>query len=107
MFTLDEGIRDQALAAGFPSFVPKDTPLATLLGEIRRTAKPQNVQQRASAHIGVTARGVTRGAFGVLARRRRAIATLAILLVAYAAAFLISEPTVVAAAALLSMLPGG
>src|SRR6202158_6299218 len=105
MFTLDEGIRDQALAAGVASFVPKDTPLATLLGEIRRTAKPQNVQQRASAHIGVTARGVTRGAFGVLARRRRAIATLAILLVAYAAAFLMAEPTFGAAAAILSIIP--
>jgi DNA-binding NarL/FixJ family response regulator len=105
MFTLDEGIRDQALAAGVASFVPKDTPLATLLTEIRRVAKPENVQQRASAHIGVTARGVRRGAFGALARRRRAITTLAILLVAYAAAFLIAEPTFGAAAATLSIIP--
>jgi DNA-binding NarL/FixJ family response regulator len=107
MFTLDEGIRESALAAGVAAFVPKDTPLASLLAEIRRVARPQppGPPPRGSARIVLTARSVSRGAFGILARRRRAIATLAILLVAYAAAFLVAEPTFGAAAAILSIIP--
>ena len=104
MFTLDEGIRELALAAGVAAFVPKDTPLATLLAEIRRVAKPQSSAPPAAARIVVTARGVSR-AFGALARRQRAIATLGILLVSYAGAFLVLEPTFGASAALLSFLP--
>jgi hypothetical protein len=108
MFTLDEGIRELALAAGVDAFVPKDTPLATLLAEIRRVARPEApapASEERSARIVVTARDVSRGAFGALARRRRAILTLAILLVAYAAAFLLAEPTFGAAAAILSIVP--
>ena len=104
MFTLDEGIRDQALAAGVASFVPKDTPLGTLIAEIRRVAKPQTSPPPTTARIVVTARGVSR-AFGGLARRQRAIATLGILLVAYAGAFLLFEPSFGASAAILSFLP--
>ena len=107
MFTLDEGIRDLALANGVTAFVPKDTPLATLISEIRRVARaPREVPaEPANARIVVTAREVSRGAFGVLARRRRAILTIAILLVAYAAAFLIAEPIFGASAAVLSIAP--
>jgi len=108
MFTLDEGIRELALAAGVAAFVPKDTPLATLIAEIRRVARPAArgpASDERSARIVLTARGVSRGAFGALARRRQAILTLAILLVAYAAAFLLAEPTFGAAAAILSILP--
>lgn len=107
MFTLDEGIRDLALANGVTAFVPKDTPLATLLAEIRRVARPQRdtPPERANARIVLTARGVSRGAFSVLARRRRAITVIAILLVAYAAAFLIAEPIFGASAAVLSIAP--
>jgi DNA-binding NarL/FixJ family response regulator len=107
MFTLDEGIRELALEAGVAAFVPKDTPLGALLAEIRRVARPQpgTPVAPASARIVVTARGVSRGALVALARRRRAILTLAILLVAYAAAFLMAEPTFGAAAAILSIIP--
>ena len=107
MFTLDEGIRDLALASGVTAFVPKDTPLATLIAEIRRVARPPRdvPAEPASARIVVTARDVSRGAFGVLARRRRAITVIAILLVAYAAAFLIAEPIFGASAAVLSIAP--
>jgi hypothetical protein len=107
MFTLDEGIRELALSSGVASFVPKDTPLGSLLAEIRRVARPQQPgpAPRASARIVVTARGVSRGALGILARRRRAIATLGVLLVAYAAAFLAAEPAFGAAAAILSIVP--
>lgn len=106
MFTLDEGIQQQALAAGVAAFVPKDTPLATLLAEIRRVARSQPPEQgqRASARIVLTARGVSRGAFG-LGRRRRAILALGVLFVAYAAAFLIAEPTFGAGAAILAIAP--
>jgi DNA-binding NarL/FixJ family response regulator len=105
MFTLDEGIRESALAAGVAAFVAKDTPLATLLAEIRRVARPEPAApaQRASARIVVTARGVSR-ALG-LGRRRRTIATLGILFVVYAAAFLIAEPIFGAAAAILAVAP--
>ena len=107
MFTLDEGIRDLALASGVSAFVPKDTPLATLISEIRRVARPPRdvPAEPANARIVVTAREVSRGAFGVLARRRRAILVIAILLVAYAAAFLIAEPIFGASAAVLSIVP--
>lgn len=105
MFTLDEGIRDLALAAGVAAFVPKDTPLGTLLAEIRRVAKPEASAPRASARVAVTARSVSRGAFGVFARRRRAIATLGVLFVAYAGAFLVAESAFGAGAAVLSIVP--
>ena len=104
MFTLDEGVREQALAAGVASFVPKDTPLRTLLAEIRRVAKPQSTPPPTAARIVVTGREVSR-AFGGLARRQRAIATLGILLVAYAGAFLIFEPAFGASAVILSFFP--
>jgi len=104
MFTLDESIRELALAAGVAAFVPKDTPLGTLLAEIRRVAKPQSSALPTSARIVVTARGVS-GAFGGLARRRRAIATLGILLVTYAAIFLVAESAFGASAAVLSIVP--
>ncbi len=104
MFTLDEGIRELALAAGVAAFVPKDTPLGTLIAEIRRVAKPQSSAPPTAARIVVTARGVSR-AFGGLARRQRAIATLGILLVGYAGAFLVLEPTFGASAAILSFIP--
>jgi DNA-binding NarL/FixJ family response regulator len=104
MFTLDESIRELAMAAGVASFVPKDTPLGTLLAEIRRVAKPQSSAPPTSARIVVTAHGVSR-AFGGLARRRRAIVTLAVLLVAYAAIFLVAESAFGAAAAVLSIVP--
>jgi DNA-binding NarL/FixJ family response regulator len=104
MFTLDESIRELAMEAGVASFVPKDTPLGTLLAEIRRVAKPQSSAPPTSARIVVTAHGVSR-AFGGLARRRRAIVTLAVLLVAYAAIFLVAESAFGAAAAVLSIVP--
>ena len=107
MFTLDEGIREAAFEAGVAAFVPKDTPLTTLISEIRRVAKPrpEPAAPPSAARVVLTARSVSRGAFGALARRRRAIATLGILLVAYAGAFLIIEPSFGAAAAILSIAP--
>lgn len=105
MFTLDEGIQEMALAAGVAAFVPKDTPLATLLGEIRRVARPQPSDTRTSARMFVTARGEPRGAFGVLARRRQAIATMGVLVVAYAGVFLVAETVFGASAAILSIVP--
>jgi DNA-binding NarL/FixJ family response regulator len=101
MFTLDDGIREAALEAGAAAVLPKDTPIDTLLAEIRRQAPP-------SAHAAVpksvvlTGLGVGR-AWRTLAWRRRAIAAIAILLVFYAGAFLLAEPTLGASASLLAI----
>jgi DNA-binding NarL/FixJ family response regulator len=106
MFTLDEGIRELALAAGVAAFIPKDTPLATLLAEIRRVARPEPIAltPRTSARIVMTARDATRDTL-VSGKRRRTIVTLGVLLVAYAGAFLVAEPTFGAAAAVLAIAP--
>jgi DNA-binding NarL/FixJ family response regulator len=104
MFTLDEGIRELALATGVAAFVPKDTPLATLLAEIRRVAPTRPSPTPTAARIGLTAR-VSRSAFGALARRRRAITMLAVLPVIYAGAYLVTEPTFGAASAIFSIIP--
>jgi DNA-binding NarL/FixJ family response regulator len=107
MFTLDEGIRELALAAGVAAFVPKDTPLGTLMAEMRRVARPEApaTATGSDARIVVTARRASRGAFVLFGRRRRTITTLGVLLVAYAGAFLVAEPTFGAAAAILSIAP--
>jgi hypothetical protein len=53
----------------------------------------------------LTARSVPGDALGVVARRRRAVAAIGILLVSYAGVFLLAEPTLGASASVLAMLP--
>ena len=101
MFTLDDSIRDSALAAGAATVLPKDTPIDTLLAEIRRHARPQP-QVKAPKSVVLTRRGVGR-AWRTLAERRRAVSTIAILLVSYVGAFLLGEPTLGASASLLAI----
>ena len=101
MFTLDDSIRDPALAAGAATVLPKDTPIDTLLAEIRRHARPQP-QVKAPKSVVLTRRGVGR-AWRTLAERRRAVSTIAILLVTYVGAFLLGEPTLGASASLLAI----
>ena len=103
MFTLNDSIRETALAAGAAAVVTKDTPLDSLLAELRRAARPPRRSARRSAVI-LTARSIS-GSSGVLARRRQAIAAIGILLVAYTGAFLLAEPALGASASLLAMLP--
>jgi DNA-binding NarL/FixJ family response regulator len=101
MFTLDDSIRDSALAAGAATVLPKDTPIDTLLAEIRRHARPQP-QVKAPKSVVLTRRGVGR-AWRTLAERRRAVSAIAILLVTYVGAFLLGEPTLGASASLLAI----
>jgi len=104
MFTLNDAIRDIALAAGAAAVVTKDTPLDSLLTELRRAGPPPKKSARLSAVI-LTARNVPGGQSSVLARRRQAVAAIGILLVGYTGAFLLAEPAIGASASLLAMLP--
>jgi DNA-binding NarL/FixJ family response regulator len=101
MFTLDDSIRETALAAGAATVLPKDTPIDTLLAEIRRHAR-QSPEVRVPQSVVLTRRGVGR-AWRTLAERRRAVSTIAILLVSYVGAFLVGEPTLGASASLLAI----
>jgi CheY-like chemotaxis protein len=104
MFTLDGSIRESALAAGAAAVVTKDTPLDSLLAELRRAGPPPMPIARRPGVL-LTGRTIPGGPLGVLARRRRAIAAIGILLVSYAGAFLLVEPTIGASASIVAMLP--
>jgi len=101
MFTLDDGIREEALAAGAAAVLPKDTPIDTLVGEIRRHGRPAS-SVKVTQSVVLTRRGVGR-AWRTLAQRRRAVTVIATLLVFYAGAFLLGEPTLGASASLLAI----
>jgi DNA-binding NarL/FixJ family response regulator len=101
MFTLDDGIHEAAIEAGAAAVLPKDMPIDTLLAEIRRQARP-SAAVRAPKSVVLTGRDIGR-AWRTLAWRRRAIAAIAILLVLYAGAFLLGEPTLGASASLLAI----
>ena len=104
MFTLDDTVREEALAAGAASFLTKDTPLGSLLAELRRAGPPSKPIPPRSAVI-LTARNVPDGPWGAVARRRQAIAAIGILLVSYTGAFLLAEPALGASASVLAMVP--
>jgi len=101
MFTLDDGIREAAVAAGAAAVLPKDTPIDTLVGEIRRHGRPASAV-KVTQSVVLTRRGVGR-AWRTLAQRRRAVSVIATLLVFYAGAFLLGEPTLGASASLLAI----
>ena len=103
MFTLDDTIRDAAMTAGASAVVTKDTPLETLLAELRRAAPDLKATGATPPTVVLTARDVPRVAWRVIARRRRAITTIAILLVGYAAGFLVVEPIAGASASLVAI----
>jgi len=46
MFTLDDTVREEALAAGAASFLTKDTPLGSLLAELRRAGRRRSRSHR-------------------------------------------------------------
>ena len=101
MFTLDDGIREEALAAGAAAVLPKDTPIDTLVGEIRRHGRPAS-SVKVTQSVVLTRRGVGR-AWRTMAQRRRAVSVIATLLVFYAGAFLLGELTLGASASLLAI----
>jgi DNA-binding NarL/FixJ family response regulator len=102
MFTLDDSVRESALEAGAAAVLSKDTPIDTLLAEIRRRATP-SPNETGPKSVVLTRRGMGR-AWRTLAQRRRAVTAIAILLVFYAGAFLLAEPTLGASASLLAIL---
>ncbi|HEV8469761.1 MAG TPA: response regulator [Candidatus Limnocylindria bacterium] len=104
MFTLDDSVRDAALEAGAAAVVTKDTPLDTLLAELRSAVR-QPVEVDGPSPVVLTSRSASRVAWGALERRRRAVAAVGILLVAYAGGFLISEPVLGASAAVFAIVP--
>ena len=101
MFTLDDSIREGALEAGAAAVLPKDTPIDILLAEIRRHARP-SPPAKGPRGVVLTQRGMGQ-AWRTLAQRRRAVTAIAILLVVYAGAFLLAEPTLGASASLLAI----
>jgi CheY-like chemotaxis protein len=101
MFTLDDRIRESALEAGAKAVLSKDTPIDILLAEIRRHARPSPKIEGPKGVV-LTRRGVGR-AWRTLAQRRRAVTAIGILLVFYAGAFLLAEPTLGASASLLAI----
>jgi DNA-binding NarL/FixJ family response regulator len=101
MFTLDDSVRESALEAGAAAVLSKDTPIDTLLAEIRRRATP-SPHETGPKSVVLTRRGMGR-AWRTLAQRRRAVTAIAILLVFYAGAFLLAEPTLGASASLLAI----
>ena len=102
MFTLDDSIREAAMASGAAAVLPKDTPIDMLLAEIRRHGRPASSAKVTSQSVVLTRRDVGQ-AWRTLAQRRRAVSTIAILLVVYAGAFLLGEPTLGASASLLAI----
>lgn len=101
MFTLDETVRDPAMKAGAAAVLTKDTPIDTLLAELRRHARP--AQPAKVPRSVMLTRSAAGDAWRTWARRRRAVATVAALLVLYAGAFLILEPALGASASLLAI----
>ena len=101
MFTLDDSIREVALEAGAVAVLTKDTPIDTLLTEIRRHARP-SAQPKAPKSFVLTRNGAG-VASRTLAQRRRAVSAIAVLLVVYVGAFLLGEPTLGASASLLAI----
>ena len=101
MFTLDDTVREPAIDAGAAAVLPKDTPIDTLLAEIRRQGHP-SPQMKAPKSVVLTRRGAGQ-AWRTLAERRRAVTVIAILLVIYVGAFLLGEPTLGASASLLAI----
>ncbi|HET7699734.1 MAG TPA: response regulator [Candidatus Limnocylindria bacterium] len=105
MFTLDDSIRDAAIAAGAAAVVAKDRPLRVLIAEMRRAANARLPNSPARAGVVLAARSVARRAWGVLLRRKRGLAAMGVMGVAYAGGFLVVEPVLGASAAVLQLVP--
>jgi DNA-binding NarL/FixJ family response regulator len=105
LFTLDESIREAGLAAGARAVVMKDQPLGMLIDEVRRAASIRRRSPLGGATAVPSARKAVRRAWGVVSRQRQALATLGVLAVGYAGAFLVVEPVLGASAAVVSVIP--
>lgn len=103
IFTLDETVRDLALAAGAAAVVTKDQPLAVLVAKIRHAASA-HAPRLANPGVVLAVRAVY-AASGLLLRQKRRIAVMGLLCVAYAGGFLLIEPLLGASASLLGLVP--
>ena len=102
-FTLDESVRDPALAGGAAAVVTKDQPIGVLIAEIRKAAR-RRTRPEASAGVVLAVRAA-RSASGILARQQRRMALLGVMGVAYAGAFLLLEPILGASSSFLGLAP--
>lgn len=103
MFTLDDSIGAEALALGAADVMTKDMPLDTVLAQIRRLGPPLATSGVPSKLVVMT-HAASNVAWGTLLRTRQAITLIAVLGVAYAAAFLLAEPWMGASAAVLATI---
>jgi CheY-like chemotaxis protein len=104
MFTLDETVHERALALGATAVVTKDQSLDVLIAEVRRASTRGRAKPIVEPGVVLAARGVAHRALGVVLRQRRALTTLAIIAVGYAAAFLFGEPLLGPSAAVSAFL---
>jgi DNA-binding NarL/FixJ family response regulator len=103
MFTLDDSIGTRALELGAADVMTKDMPLDTVLAQIRRLGPPL-ATAAAPSKLVVMTRAASNVAWGTLLRTRQAITLIAVLVVAYAGAFLLAEPWMGASAAVLATI---
>ncbi len=103
MFTLDDSIGTRALALGAAEVMTKDLPLDTVLAQIRRLGPPL-ATAGVSSKLVVMTHAASNVAWGTLLRTRQAITLIAVLVVAYAGAFLLAEPWMGASAAVLATI---
>jgi CheY-like chemotaxis protein len=99
-FTLDAEIRERALAGGAAAFVSKDASARALVDAVRRAGRFAAAAGRPTIRTArLTAVRLARQAL----RARRAVALMGVLAVAYAGGFLVVEPLLGPAAAILSI----
>ncbi len=104
MFTLDETIRERALALGAAAVVTKDESLDSLIAVVRKASGGSRPATVGEPGVVLAARGVVRRAGRVWNRQKRIITALGIIAVAYTGAFLIAETVMGASAAALGVI---
>jgi CheY-like chemotaxis protein len=99
-FTLDTEVRERALAGGAAAFISKDASPRVLVDAVRKAGRFQATAGRPTVRTAkLTAVRLARQAL----RARRSVALMGVLAVAYAGGFLVVEPLLGPAAAILSI----
>jgi DNA-binding NarL/FixJ family response regulator len=102
MFTLDDSIGEPARALGAANVLTKDLSLDALVAEIRRCAR--DLPRGGPSRFVLTTRTASAEAWGTIWRIRRSITVVGLLVVLYAAAFLVAELSLGASAAVLATI---
>ena len=100
LFSLDDGLREQARAAG-AAFLTKDADPRALVAAVLHAGGNVSGETRRNTVTG--ARAAPRAAWHRVARQRRAAGIIGVLMVGYAGAFLVAETVLGPSAALLSI----